>query len=98
MADVVRQAGDAADVQHLDAALRPVERYAVRFLLDNVLPPLDMEVVEATLQEQLQVEDLDVDAVEALEAEEEEEVCPFFLPIFFFFLFTILRVYVLLLC
>lgn len=76
MADVVRQAGgDAADIQNLDAALRPVERYAVRFLLDNVLPALDMVDVEARLQEQLQVEDLDVDAVEALEAEEEEEVC-----------------------
>ncbi len=76
MADVVRQAGgDAADLQRLDAALRPIERYAVRFLVANgVLPEVDMVAVEAMLQEQLQAEDIDVDAIEMLEQEEEEEV------------------------
>ena len=71
-ADVAALAGNGAPgedpLTHLQSALRPIERYAVRFVEDDV-PAVDPEVLAAQMEAAYKVEEFDVDAIEAAEEE-----------------------------
>ncbi|KAL6784904.1 hypothetical protein ACKKBG_A01610 [Auxenochlorella protothecoides x Auxenochlorella symbiontica] len=55
------------------SALRPVERYAVRWL-ENEVPELDPETLAAQVQAQYTVAEFDIEGMEAAEEEREAEI------------------------
>jgi hypothetical protein len=71
-----------ASLETLQAALSPVERYAVRFVEEDkegqgaaaALDPSAIEAMAAAMEATYKVEELDVDAIEAAEEEREAEI------------------------
>jgi SNF2 family DNA or RNA helicase len=55
-------------LEALDSTLRPIERYAVRFV-ELEVPPTDADAVAAQFESAYKVEEFDVDAIEAAEEE-----------------------------
>lgn len=71
MAEVVRMAGGGPGgdaMAHLEGVLRPIERYAVRFV-ELEAPVLDKQALEAQMEATFKVDEFDVDAIEAAEEE-----------------------------
>jgi SNF2 family DNA or RNA helicase len=60
-------------LSHLQSALRPIEKYAVRFV-EFEAPVVDAEALAAQMEATYKVEEFDVDAIEAAEEEREAEI------------------------
>jgi len=71
MAEVVRMAGGGPGgdaMAHLENALRPIERYAVRYV-EQEAPVLDKGALEAQMEAAYKVDEFDVEAIDAAEEE-----------------------------
>ncbi|KAL4459188.1 hypothetical protein ABPG75_014053 [Micractinium tetrahymenae] len=76
MKDVAALAGGAEGgdaIAQLEAALRPVERYAVRFV-EREAPSVDKERLEAEVEQAYRVEEFDMQRMEEAEEEREAEI------------------------
>ncbi len=60
-------------LSHLQSALRPIEKYAVRFV-EFEAPVVDAVALAAQMEATYKVEEFDVDAIEAAEEEREAEI------------------------
>jgi len=60
-------------LSHLQSALRPIEKYAVRFV-EFEAPAVDADALAAQMEATYKVEEFDVDAIEAAEEEREAEI------------------------
>ena len=77
MKEVVRMAhadnGPLDPMQALNDALRPIERYAVRFI-ENYSNKIDKEALTAQMEATYKVENFDIDAMEEAEGEREADI------------------------
>ncbi|KAG7668752.1 hypothetical protein Ndes2437B_g07158 [Nannochloris sp. 'desiccata'] len=60
-------------LSHLQSALRPIEKYAVRFV-EFEAPAVDADALAAQMEATYKVEEFDVDAIEAAEEEREADI------------------------